>query len=285
MGRPPTELRPYAHSAPRQPIDPEAAAQRTAKQMIAAYAKATGDTEDAPPPLTAWPLPWSGEGEDAMDHERAVPRPTSGNRQMSAQEITEINRKLTDLTRRVDALEAVHRPRAAAPAEPRPQVTQLGPPRSPPGPSADEVDQLLAPVWRAYSVLRPRESLMPDMREQRLDEYRAEFRNSVNYLSWVWRAAEPDARYAPSYWIGAVPGGATLAPFVAAAIICGVPFAPLDSYPHEMSLGLALGAAPRVSSRWRETLVAESMPQPVRIEQRYTAPHVSVLGGNSVVGD
>jgi hypothetical protein len=53
MGRPPTELRPYAHSAPRQPpIDPEAAAQRTARAMIAAYAKATGDTEEAPPPLT-----------------------------------------------------------------------------------------------------------------------------------------------------------------------------------------------------------------------------------------
>jgi hypothetical protein len=65
---------------------------------------------------------------------------------MNIQEFTDITAKLADLTKRVETLEAAHRPKATVPVESQPRVTTLGPPRPPPGPSDDEVGQPLPTV-------------------------------------------------------------------------------------------------------------------------------------------
>jgi hypothetical protein len=180
---------------------------------------------------------------------------------MSKQQISEINKKVAVLAKRIDALEALQRPRAATrELEPQITVTYPTPRLGAHGPTDDEVTQLLDLVWRTYPVLKPR-----DLRTERLDEYRAEFKNAVNYLSWARRTAAPDTRYATSYWTDGIPGGTTLGPFVAAAVVCGVPYAPLDRCPYDLAFGLTLGTTDRPSFAWRETLATKEVPKPARV--------------------
>jgi hypothetical protein len=191
---------------------------------------------------------------------------------MSEHDISRINQELATLAKRVDALEARHRPRVTAPREPEPQVTvTVVRPRLAAAnrPTDDEVTQLLDLFWRAYPVLKPRELLNARLREERLDEFRSEFKNALNYMSFARRTATPDTRYAASYWTDGVPGGTTLGPFVAAAVVCGVPYAPLDRCPYDLAFGLALGTTDRPSFAWRETLAAGKVPKPAGVERLY----------------
>jgi hypothetical protein len=127
-------------------------------------------------------------------------------------------------------------------------------------------------------------------------EHIEQFKFAIRYMSQVRRAPSPDTRYYTSYWIdqaeawlraqGYAPSIRTHV-FTAAAIVCGVPYAPLDRYPHDLAFGLTLGGIDRPDTTWRETLRLRQILPPTKIgPQRSTneGQGVSVFGGGHLVG-
>src|SRR5262249_7926518 len=78
-------------------------------------------------------------------------------------------------------------------------------------------------------------------------EHIEQFKLAIRYMSYARRAPAPDTRYSTSYWIdqaehclrglGCSPSLRTHV-FTAAAIVSGVPYAPMDQYPHNLAFGL-----------------------------------------------
>ena len=146
-------------------------------------------------------------------------------------------------------------------------------------PSAEEADRLLAMVTGAYPKLR-----CPD---DGLPTFKAQFRNALSWLAFVYRTDKLATQYAPTFWCDAYREWATrqgfadtsmgLRPFAAACIASGIAYTSPSDYPY-MSFGLSLGGAGRPSAAWRSVLenglappTEPKRPRPRGIEQRIDA--------------
>ncbi len=91
------------------------------------------------------------------------------------------------------------------------------------------------------------------------------------------RQEKPNASYFPTFWLDAANswlghyelGRTTLRAFVVAAGVSRVKHTPLNRFPFDVELGLALGGPSVPSSGWRETLANNKPPAPTALNRQH----------------
>lgn len=146
-----------------------------------------------------------------------------------------------------------------------PSPSAIGPAPLPrvPMPSETDVDQLLDVVHRAYPVLLPRSDDVG---------YRQQIVRALFYLMFARRVSEPSTAHFFTFWLdqceqflrerGFNGVRVNIAAFTTAIVASGVSFYALDTFPTNISFGLALGQANKPSTGWRDVLRSGQVPPP-----------------------